>query len=109
MLEYKCEWYGKTLIRIGRFEPSSKMCECGYINRELKLSDRKWTCPKCGTVNDRDLFAARNIKRFGLQAQNLLTQPMAHRGLDGENPTMDDRGTSSLRSSGSMKRQIIQV
>ena len=109
MLEYKCEWYGKTLIRIGRFEPSSKMCECGYINRELKLSDRKWTCPKCGTTNDRDLLAARNIKRFGLQAQNLLTQPMAHRGLDGENPTMDDRSTSSLRSSGSMKRQIIQV
>ena len=109
MLEYKCEWYGKTLIRIGRFEPSSKMCECGYINRELKLSDRKWTCPKCGTLNDRDLLAARNIKRFGLQAQNLLTQPMAHRGLDGENPTMDDRSASSLRSSGSMKRQVIQV
>ena len=109
MLEYKCEWYGKTLIRIGRFEPSSKMCECGYINRKLKLSDRKWTCPKCGTTNDRDLLAARNIKRFGLQAQNLLTQPMAYRGLDGENPTMDDRSASSLRSSGSMKRQIIQV
>ena len=109
MLEYKCEWYGKTLIRIGRFEPSSKMCECGYINRELKLSDRKWTCPKCGTTNDRDLLAARNIKRFGLQAQNLLTQPLAQRGLDGENPTMDDRSASSLRSSGSMKRQIIQV
>lgn len=109
MLEYKCEWYGKTLIRIGRFEPSSKMCECGYINRKLKLSDRKWTCPKCGTTNDRDLLAARNIKRFGLQAQNLLTQPMAYRGLDGENPTMDDRSASSLRSSGSMKRQVVQV
>ena len=109
MLEYKCEWYGKTLIRIGRFQPSSKMCGCGYVNRQLKLSDRTWTCPKCGAVNDRDLLAAQNIKRFGLQEQNLLTQPVAHRGLDGENPTMDERGESHLRSSGSMKRQNRQV
>lgn len=107
MLEYKCQWYGKTLIRIGRFQPSSKMCGCGYINRGLKLSDRKWTCPKCGTTNDRDLLAARNIKRFGLQEQNLLTEPVAHRGLDGEDPTMDDRDESHLRSSGPMKRQCI--
>ena len=109
LLEYKAKERGVNILRIGRFEPSSKMCECGYINRELKLSDRKWTCPKCGITNDRDLLAARNIKRFGLQAQNLLPQPMAHRGLDGENPTMDDRSTSSLRSSGSMKRQVVQV
>ena len=107
MLEYKCQWYGKTLIRIGRFQPSSKMCGCGYINRGLKLSDRKWTCPKCGTTNDRDLLAARNIKRFGLQEQNLLTEPVAHRGLDGEDPTMDDRDESHLRSSGPMKRQCV--
>lgn len=109
MLEYKCEWYGKTLIRIGRFQPSSKMCGCGYINRELRLSDRTWACPKCGTINDRDLLAAQNIKRFGLQEQNLLTQPVAHRGLDGENPTMDERGESYLRGSGSVKRQNRQV
>lgn len=109
MLEYKCEWYGKTLIRIGRFQPSSKMCGCGYVNRQLKLSDRTWTCPKCGTINDRDLLAAQNIKRFGLQEQKLLTQPVAHRGLDGENPTMDERGESYLRSSGSVKRQNRQV
>lgn len=109
MLEYKCEWYGKTLIRIGRFQPSSKMCGCGYINRDLKLSDRSWTCPKCGITNDRDLLAAQNIKRFGLQEQNLLTQPVAHRGLDGETPLMDERSESYLRSNGSMKRQIIRV
>lgn len=109
MLEYKCEWYGKTLIRIGRFEPSSKMCGCGYINRELNLSDRSWTCPKCGITNDRDLLAAQNIKRFGLQAQNLLTEPVAHWGLDGEAPLMDERSESYLRSNGSVKRQNIQV
>lgn len=71
-LQYKCEWYGKNLIKIGRFEPSSKMCTCGYVNKELKLSQREWICPNCGQHNDRDLLAAINIKRFGLQNQNLI-------------------------------------
>lgn len=65
-LEYKCEWNGRNLIRIGRFEPSSKMCSCGVVNKELKLSQRTWTCKACGTTHDRDLLAAENIKRFGL-------------------------------------------
>ena len=72
-LQYKCEWHGKNLIRIGRFEPSSKMCLCGYVNKDLKLKDREWDCPECGRHNDRDLLAAINIKRFGLQRQNLNT------------------------------------
>lgn len=71
-LQYKCEWYGKNLIKIGRFEPSSKMCTCGYVNKELRLSQRKWTCPNCGQHNDRDLLAAINIKRFGLQSQSII-------------------------------------
>ena len=65
-LSYKCEWYGKNLLVIGRFEPSSKMCSCGYINKELKLSDREWTCPECKTIHDRDLLASQNIKKFAL-------------------------------------------
>lgn len=83
-LQYKCEWYGKNLIRIGRFEPSSKMCLCGYINKELSLKDRVWDCPQCGRHNDRDLLAAINIKRFGLQSQNLIGEdintPMVNGG-----------------------------
>lgn len=71
-LQYKCDWYGKNLIHIGRFEPSSKMCLCGYINKDLTLKDREWNCPQCGRYNDRDLLAAINIKRFGLQKQNLI-------------------------------------
>jgi putative transposase len=72
-LEYKCEWYGKTLLRIGRFEPSSKICNvCGSINRDLKLSDREWTCVNCGSLHDRDENAAINIKKFALQDQNLI-------------------------------------
>jgi len=72
MLEYKSEWYGKNIIQIGRFEPSSKLhANCGYINKNLNLSDREWTCPKCGEVVYRDLNAAINIKSFALK--NILS------------------------------------
>ena len=72
-LRYKTEWSGKNIIFIGRFEPSSKTCsECGYINKELKLSDRDWVCPQCGKHHDRDVNAAVNIKRFALHPQALV-------------------------------------
>ena len=74
-LQYKADWNGVNLIRIGRFEPSSKMCLCGFIYKELKLSDRKWICPNCGRNNDRDLLASINIKRFGLQKQQIEISP----------------------------------
>ena len=68
MLEYKADWYGKNILRIGRFAPSSKTCNCcGYINKELTLKDREWTCPKCNSVLDRDVNAAINIKSFALK------------------------------------------
>jgi putative transposase len=67
-MDYKCERYGKNLIKIGRFEPSSKTCNaCGTINDTLTLSDREWACANCGVVHDRDLNAANNIKAFGLK------------------------------------------
>lgn len=65
-LKYKSEWYGKNLLEIGRFEPSSKMCSCGVVNHKLTLTDRCWTCGSCGIIHDRDLLAAQNIKKFGL-------------------------------------------
>jgi len=71
-LEYKGVWYGVNILRIGRFEPSSKMCECGEINNSLTLKDREWKCKKCNKVNNRDLLASRNIKKFALQKQNLI-------------------------------------
>ena len=65
-LTYKCEWYGKNLTVIGRFDPSSKLCSaCGTINDNLSLSDRAWTCD-CGVTHDRDILASHNIKAFGL-------------------------------------------
>ena len=64
ILEYKSEWNGVNILRIGQFEPSSKMCSCGAINKDLKLSDRVWTCKSCGVKHHRDYLAATNIKRF---------------------------------------------
>jgi putative transposase len=68
MLEYKADWYGKNILRIGRFAPSSKTCSCcGYINKGLKLKDREWTCLNCNSVLDRDVNASINIKSFALK------------------------------------------
>lgn len=72
-LKYKAEWEGKNVIFIGRFEPSSKTCsKCGYVKRDLKLSDREWVCPVCGEYHDRDINAAINIKKFALNPQALI-------------------------------------
>lgn len=70
LLEYKAKKHGVNILRIGRFEPSSKMCTCGYINHNLTLSMRRWKCPFCGVVHDRDLLAANNIKRFAFNKLN---------------------------------------
>ena len=85
MLEYKANWHGKNILRIGRFAPSSKTCNCcGYINKELTLKDRSWTCPKCTSVLDRDVNAAVNIKSFALK--NILSG--TDRKNQGKLPTM---------------------
>lgn len=68
LLEYKCNWYGKNLVIIPQYAPSSKLCQvCGHINNGITLADRVWTCPKCGTIHQRDLNAARNIRKIGLE------------------------------------------
>ena len=66
-LTYKAEQFGKTILKIGMFEPSSKNCNvCGYHNSELTLIDRDWKCPECNAEHDRDINAAINIKKFAL-------------------------------------------
>ena len=66
-LKYKAEWYGRELLEIDRWFPSSKRCNhCGYINNGLKLSDRTWECSSCKCILDRDINAAKNILTVGL-------------------------------------------
>ncbi len=66
-LAYKCEWYGRELIKIDRWFPSSKRCgNCGHIVDKLPLNIREWECPKCGMNHDRDINAAHNILAAGL-------------------------------------------
>jgi putative transposase len=61
-LEYKCEWYGKNLIVINKYFPSTKTCSaCGAVNENLTLKNRIWNCPSCKATHDRDINAAINI------------------------------------------------
>ncbi len=67
-LEYKAKLYGRKLIKVSPFYPSSKLCsKCGYKNESLKLSDRKWKCKSCGTEHDRDYNATLNLLKEGLK------------------------------------------
>jgi len=72
MLEYKAKLYKRELIKIDTFFPSSKLCSvCGYKHKELKLSDRVWTCPKCNTTHNRDYNATLNLLKEGLRQVGL--------------------------------------
>ena len=67
-LEYKLAELGKKLIRIDKWYASSKTCHrCGHVLEELSLSTRKWECPVCHTMHDRDKNAAMNIKKEGMR------------------------------------------
>jgi putative transposase len=71
-LEYKASWNGGTVVVVDRWFPSSKMCnECGYVNAALRLSDRRWTCPECGTIHHRDGNSADNLRDEGLRLLNM--------------------------------------
>ena len=76
ILKYKAEWYDRQVIEIDRWFPSSKLCnKCGYKNKELTLKDRKWTCPECNSLLDRDLNAAINIKNEGIRIKIGMSLP----------------------------------
>ena len=91
-LEYKAKWYGSKVKVIGRFEPSSKTCsDCGFTNKDLKLSDRSWTCNACGSKHDRDINAAKNILAFSYA-------PMGSREVDAEGDTNLRKQTSEETS-----------
>ena len=103
LLTYKCLQYGRQLVFIDRFYPSSKTCHCcGYVNKSLKLSDRQWICPECNSVIDRDLNAAMNIKDEGLRKIIGWSSPEF---TPADCPTMDDKREISLKSSDRRKQE----
>jgi len=77
MLIYKANWYGRKVIKVPNDYPSSQLCSiCGYKNSITKdLTIRKWTCPKCGSIHDRDINAAKNILSKGIE---MLTKDGTH-------------------------------
>lgn len=80
-LEYKSEWYGRTLVKVDLDFPSSGLCSvCHEVNEDLTLDDTKWTCPSCGTHHDRDDNAATNIEAEGLR---ILKHPEDTGGVRG--------------------------
>jgi putative transposase len=95
-LTYKCEWYGRELVKIDRWFPSSKRCgSCGYIVDKLPLNIREWECPKCGANHDRDINASKNILAAGLAVS-----------VCGANIRPDrDSSKGQLRKTGNGKKQ----
>lgn len=76
-LEYKCEWRGINLIKIGRFLPSSKTCSvCGIVKDTLSLEEREFKCEACGFNEDRDINASKNIRSFGLSGRVSPVEPV---------------------------------
>lgn len=96
MLKYKSEWNDRQFAQIDKFYPSSKSCsECHYINNGLTLKDREWTCPSCGTNHDRDVNAAKNILKQGI---NILSG-------SGTESDVKQKPAEALRLRKSMKQE----
>ena len=86
LLQYKCDWYGRELVKVNRFFPSSKTCNvCGWINQNLNLSIREWTC-KNGHKLDRDWNASKNILKEGLK--NISAGTVDYTGGEEIRPTL---------------------
>jgi len=112
ILKYKAEWSGRYLVEIDRFFPSSKLCSvCGYKHKDLKLSEREWTCPDCGELHHRDLNAAINIRNEGLRLLQLekIGSRTAEFTLE-DCPLMDDPASNGmLKSNGRKIQEKIEV
>ena len=96
-LKYKGDRYGRNIIAIGRYEPSSKICSnCGYIKHDLNIKDRNWICPTCNEIHDRDINASINIKAIAIKDYN---NTGSIRNTQKSKPVMEPNGTNTGRMS----------
>ena len=110
MLKYKAAWHNRHIIEVRRYYPSSKICHCcGHKMNYMGLEIRKWTCPQCNTIHDRDINAAINIMNEGLKILDSTGRTTEteefNSSMPVENPTMDERSSMNLKSSDSMKQE----
>ncbi|MDT0490740.1 transposase [Streptomyces griseus] len=76
-LRYKCAWYGRTLVVVNRFFPSTRQCSaCGVTGPKLDLAVRGWSCGECGAAHDRDVNAARNLRVEGMRLYELVASTL---------------------------------
>jgi len=115
-IEYKAKWYGREVIFVSRWFPSSKKCSCcGNIKHDLKLSDREYVCENCGLIIDRDENASINIEVEGIRLYNeLIGQRMSESSDEKQRkledyPTMDDKDKNPLKSSGRMIQEVKEL
>ena len=95
-LKYKGDRYGRNIIAIGRYEPSSKICSnCGYIKHDLNIKDRNWICPNCNVNHDRDINASINIKAIAIKDYN---NTGSIRNTQKSKPVMEPKGTNTGRT-----------
>jgi len=102
ILKYKAEWYGRTIIEIDRWFPSSKLCSvCGYKYDKLSLDEREWDCPDCGTHHDRDGNASTNIENEGKRILGVRSTELTIV----DSPFTDDKDENPLKSNDRLKQE----
>ena len=100
-LEYKCGWYGRDFVKVGRWYPSSKTCHhCGFVNHGLTLKDRVWICGGCGKEIDRDFNASENIRDEGIRILSGGGAPSDVKQKGGEASGPKDESASRRKFSG---------
>ena len=115
MLKYKAAWHNRQIIEVDRFYPSSKLCHyCGHRMQQMGLEIREWECPNCHKLLDRDINAAINIKNEGMKIldkhgmeRNSKTGVIQDTPMLVENPTMDESSVMNIKSSDSMKQELL--
>ena len=103
ILEYKARWYNRKLVFVDKFYPSSKTCShCGFKYKDLKLSDRFWTCPECNTLHDRDINAAVNILNEGMKKVGICSTEFKFVDY----PLMDGDSEMNRKSNDRLKQEV---